>query len=478
MALDENGLSIPTLQEIKAQLAEDLQTNIGLPLDVSERAVAGIVNSIFSAAVSNTYELLQAIYAQRTLETAEGVNLDDLVAYTKTYRLEASESYSDVVYFSGDEGTNIIQGALVENPATKEKFKTTAPIVITSNNAHRVTYFVSSVENNTDYNISINGSTSIYTSSAAATADEILAGLEAEFSGSTGYSVTKVGETLEIVSGFEDVPMNVIATTFLTAESVTTIGGLIATKTGVISAPIGSVTKILSPVAGWTEVYNPQAFLIGRDRETDEELRERQQESTGVSKLGTVDGITSAVRALSGVSRAFVLENDTNEIDSDLRPPKSYEVIVSGGDDDEIAAALWKSKPATIEMVGTNLVETPDIDGINRVVRFSRPEDIYIHVRVTYTIYDEEVFPSAGEDLIKSAILKKASKMDIGEDVIPKRFYGGIYSDVSGIEDLVVEMAKTVNPEDSPVDFSEDPISIAFKEKADFVLARIEVVSP
>ena len=93
-------------------------------------------------------------------------------------------------------------------------------------------------------------------------------------------------------------------------------------------------------------------------------------------------------------------------------------------------------------------------------------------------MYDEESFPVEGVDSIKSAILETASQLNIDEDVIPKRFYGNIYSSVTGIENLVVNMTRTANPEDTPTNLTEDPIEIGFKEIANFSLDRIEVITP
>ena len=478
MALDNTGLSIPTLQELKNSLATSLQTNLGVSIDTTEKATAGIINAIYAAALSNAYELVQAFYTQRTLDGAEGVNLDDLVAYTNVYRLGASESFTSKAHFTGDEGTNIPQGALVENPATGAQFQTTNAVTITTINAYRVVYSVASVLNNTQYPVTINGSTTTYTSDADATEEEILSGIEAAFAGSAGYTVVKLGNTIEITSGFIDVPINVSATTFLSIDEVTVVNSLVCTETGAVASPINSITKIISPSAGWTGITNPEEVILGRDRETDEELRERQQQSLAVALTGTADAITTRLRAISGVSTAFVIENDTNTLDADFRPPKSYEAVVNGGNDVEVAQALWDSKPAGIELVGSELADATDIDGGIRSVRFSRPVPAYIHVEVEYTLYDEESFPVEGVDSIKSAILETASQLNIDEDVIPKRFYGNIYSSVTGIENLVVNMTRTANPEDTPTNLTEDPIEIGFKEIANFSLDRIEVITP
>ena len=478
MPLDSTGLSIPTLQEIKNQLSEDLQTNLGIPVDTSANAVAGIINSIYSAALSNAYELIQTFYTQRTLEGAEGVNLDDLAAYTNTFRLGATYSRTNKAHFTGEEGTAIAQNSLVTNPATNERFLVESPITITTSSCYSTILSIGTLLNNTDYPISVNGSNFTYTSDANATEDEILTGLEAAFSDTVGYSVTKVGSTLEITSEFIDVPLTVATTTYLLIDEVTSIGVLKAENTGPVIGPINSLTKITTPVGGWTSVTNPEAVIVGRNRETDEELLARQQSSTAIARKGTPDAIITAIRSISGVTGVFVIENDTSVQDLDLRPPKSYEVVVSGSTDELVAQAIWDSKPAGIETVGTITESATDVDGNSRQVFFSRPSDVYIHVEVTYTVYDEEIFPATGEDAIKEAILATASTLDIDEDVIPKRFYGNIYSSVQGIQDLVVGMTKTVNPSDPPGTFSEATIPIGFKEVAAFSLDRITVVGP
>lgn len=81
---------------------------------------------------------------------------------------------------------------------------------------------------------------------------------------------------------------------------------------GPISAPAGSLTDILTPVAGWAGLTNLQAGITGRFQETDEELRLRRVNSLRILGAATVEAIRSRLlQEVPGVSSVTIFENVT-----------------------------------------------------------------------------------------------------------------------------------------------------------------------
>lgn len=114
----------------------------------------------------------------------------------------------------------------------------------------------------------------------------------AAISSASSYSIS-VGSNLLIASTSSPVPF--LAQTY-----------------GPIAAPAGSLTIILTPIAGWTTLTNPQAGITGRDQETDAELRLRRAFSLHILGAATVEAIRSRLlQEVPGVTSVTVLENVT-----------------------------------------------------------------------------------------------------------------------------------------------------------------------
>ncbi len=155
------------------------------------------------------------------------------------------------------------------------------------------------------------------------------------------------------------------------------------------------------------------------------------------------------------------------------RFPKSFEAVVQGGTDADVANKIWTTKPAGIQTFGNTAFTITDSQGEFQVINFSRPTPIYIWVTVALTLYTEEVFPPNGQDLVEAAINTYGSNLGIGVDVLLQRVLAQIFN-VPGIASGVMQIASTNLPGDSPL-FGTADISIAENEVAIFDLTRITV---
>ena len=155
------------------------------------------------------------------------------------------------------------------------------------------------------------------------------------------------------------------------------------------------------------------------------------------------------------------------------RLPKSFEAVVQGGTDADVANKIWLTKPAGIQTFGNTEFTITDSQGEQQAINFSRPTPIYIWVTVTLTLYPEETFPPNGQDLVAAAINTYGNNLGIGVDVLLQRVLAQIFT-VPGIASGVMQIASTNAPGDSPL-FSTADIPIAENEVAIFDLSRITV---
>lgn len=202
-----------------------------------------------------------------------------------------------------------------------------------------------------------------------------------------------------------------------------------AEEAGPIEAKAGTLTKIETPVTGWDSTTNNTDADAGRARETDAELKLRWlktlQRPGGTSALG----ILAELLNLQGVELARVIENELDETDADGRPTRSYEVLIKGGDDTEIAKTLWKNKPAGGQLMTTVAdpnfkveVEVDNAAGKKSTVEFARPVEVEIYVRVVISSSDLNSMPVEHSSSIEEAILEETKGYPIGLDVRGWRF--------------------------------------------------------
>lgn len=155
------------------------------------------------------------------------------------------------------------------------------------------------------------------------------------------------------------------------------------------------------------------------------------------------------------------------------RLAKSFEAVVEGGSDADVANKIWLTKPAGIQTFGNTSFTITDSQGEEQVINFSRPTPIYIWVTVALTLYSEETFPPNGQDLVASAINTYGNNLGIGVDVLLQRVLAQIFN-VPGIASGAMQIAATNGPGDSPLYGTAD-IPIQENEIAVFDLSRITV---
>ena len=110
-----------------------------------------------------------------------------------------------------------------------------------------------------------------------------------------------------------------------------------ATSYGAITALSTSNFSLKTPSAGITSIaYNTNGTAtIGRNTETDDELRARREDAISLTASSILSSIKASVSLVEGVTYINAYENDTM-LTADTLPAKSFEIVVEGGDADEI----------------------------------------------------------------------------------------------------------------------------------------------
>ncbi len=215
---------------------------------------------------------------------------------------------------------------------------------------------------------------------------------------------------------------------------------------GELTATGGTLEVIDTPISGWTAVTNAESASGGRNLETDTALRARRIATLSLAGKGTVAAIRADVRAVETVVEANVYENTTDST-VDSIPPHAFEVVVlsnpATGDEDEIAQAIFNSKPIGIRAYGTDDGVAVDEDGEEITVQFTRATEIPLYFDVAITVNNQ--YPADGDDQVAAAIQTYVEGLELGETIYASQLYASIFS-ISGvvnITDLFVDDVST-----------------------------------
>lgn len=469
------GLQIKTLPEILSSVNTKLSARLsalGLTVNLSEDSLFGILNGIYADECSDLWEGMQGVYDAAYPQTSTGLNLDNVADLNGVTRLGASKS-TGFVQFTGDVSTVVPTNTFLTVLNSTERFVTTSAVTLVDTAFSKVVFSVNTVSNSASYTVTIGGTLVTYNSDASATVAEIVLGLkDAVNTAALGVTATENGTLLTIVVDVLNSTKSLAYDSKLTVDAISNIAPIESENLGAIVGLAGTINSLLIPQIGIDSVTNLADAQIGREEETDAELRQRRFESVQIAGAGTVGAIAARLRQIEGVTSAFVIENTSLATDADGRPGKSFEAVVEGGVNQEIGQAVWDYKPAGIESFGNTSVIAQDTDGNNHTVYFSRATTKYIHVQVNYSLYNEEVFPATGETAIKQAVVDFGNALDIGEDIIIQRFFGPIYSTVPGISNLSIQMAVS-NDGITPGPYSSANISIGKVQVTNFAISRV-----
>lgn len=265
---------------------------------------------------------------------------------------------------------------------------------------------------------------------------------------------------------------------WVTTASVTNSGGSPATVTvaaealdaGRTLANTGTITSIATPVTGWTAVTNAADATPGEEIETDAALRLRREQRLQRAGSSPLDAVAAQVAEVTGVTQCIAWENATDYTDSFGRPPHSVEVMVLGGDSEDIARAIWAAKAAGIQTYGTESVVTfADDRGVTRSVYFSRPTSLSAYARLLI-ITDPATY--AGDAAVETAFLAAMEGLRAGE-VARNAIAVAALLEVTGVRDAVVWMGST----STFTSQTRDNLAPTERQRIVFDSARVEVTS-
>ena len=183
--------------------------------------------------------------------------------------------------------------------------------------------------------------------------------------------------------------------------------------------------EILTPMMGLESVTLDEQILnlsVGRNTETDEELRRRRMFSVQQTSTNTLASIRSNLYSLDGVQHVAYFENETEKEDERGLPMKSFEYIIDGGVGTDIAQVIFNNKPAGTRAFGTKQEIVKDSEGLIHAIGFTPAQPVNIGINIRVETYSAQA--NSWKNEVAKALKEKFDNIqDIGTSVKDYNYY-------------------------------------------------------
>lgn len=474
--ITDSGLEKNSFEENFEYVESLIKREKGDDVDLSPTGPWGQIAAILTKFVSDNDDQQEEIYLSRDPDNATGIAQDKLSSETGTFRKQVTDTVVQDVLLLGDEGIYIEQGKQITQPSSYEPlenlyYELDEAITISKTKTRKIVLSVEAPVTDKVYTLTIDSIPYSYVAIVTDDTTDVIAGLIALLP--VGITGIDVDSKLQLYSEGD---FNITFTSTLTLEELWSAGNFTANIAGPNIVVASSLTEIVTPVSGWSGVTNPESGITGLATETDSALIIRRTAEL-IKGKSTDKAIRDGVIKVLNVIAVSVVSNRDLVISPEGLPPKSFETIVTGGDDDDIAQAIFDNMPAGIEPYGDADSGTAvDEDGDTYIIPFSRPTTTYIHVRYTRVQHPEETYPADGDDQVKANLLLWVEEnIDIGVDVVRQKLETPFFK-VPGSQSVATEFAETATPGGTPSWGSGSLIAVDASEIADFDNDRIFIL--
>ena len=445
---DERGVIIKGIDEFRKEMSDSAKVAFADKLDgkelrVDDSSMLGRIFATVSKPLVQNAEILPLIFQAFDINSAEGQQLDNLLWGIHRIKRKAESQATGLVMLYGDLGTFVSQGSGVGNNLTGDTYKTDNSVTFSSNNANGVDISISAVSSTYSLTYTIDGFLSqspnitVDTGSSDTTIRQIADRFVDAVNTQSSYLFANRNNDNSIrvyiidqsrvgsfsVQGLCSItrsymPVYVTSSTYDSQESLS-----------------GQVTSITTPTLGWRGVINPFYIFPSTGVESDEDYRYRgkllQQNNSG-----KYTSILMSLKSVRGVVYENVQQNTSSNTTNSGIINNGLSITVMGGNEDDIALAIFQSVSEGIMTSGDIVKEVKDINGFGHEVRFSRPTISPLQITMSLITYPD--FPTNGNARIKAAIVEWFNNLNVGEDI----HYSRLYEPINSIDGFAVRNLK------------------------------------
>ena len=416
-------------------------------------------------------EVIPLILQSLDINQAEGQQLDNLLWNIHRIKRNGMGQANGLLMLYGTIGTTVSQGSEVGNYITGDSYATDDDVTFSHVSANGVDIEISSIDGVFKLAYTIDGKLSqspnivVQKGVTDTTIQQIAERLVDAIDSQSSYlTATRNNDnSVKVIIKDRNNVGNFIVTGNMTV--VRSYMPVYATSTTYSSKEslANQVTLIRSSTLGWLGVTNPYYIFPSTPIESDEDYRYRAKLNLHGNPLGKYNAILFALKSVKGVTYENVQANASSKETGGGIINNGLAITVQGGNEDEIAVAIFNSVSDGIATSGDIVKEVKDINGFGHEVRFSRPKAKPLQITMSLVTYAD--YPSNGNALIKQAIVDWFNKLNVGEDIHYSRLYEpintirgfavrnlkfGYKGGTLGVDDIIIrhnELA-TINAED------------------------------
>ena len=467
--LSPEGFKRKRLPEIIDSLVQRTNDRLGISVQTGANSIFGQLYGIIGYELADIWEQTENVYYAMYPNTATGTSLTNSASLTAIQPITAEASII-LCNCKGVPNTVIPANSQIQQKDTNVVYTNgEEDVYISPEKALEAELTINTVNIGTTYTIQIDNYKYNYTAVTGDNVTTVFNNLSGQIQGFN----KSIKDGVLIIKSIDETTFS-IQTSKISIKAIITPIEFTCLTAGKMEIPINTVTNIVTPINGWEGVTNTKTLSIGRNDETDTELRQRWSLSVYQKASNMLEAIQANVfRRVTGVIACIAYENNTDIVDIYGRLPHSIEVIVDGGDEQDIAEMIFRYTCGGIDFNGTISKEVTDVANIKHIVKFNRPTEVKIWLKLSITKNVEESWDSNGIARLKQLIVDFGNEHTIGQDVILQKFIALIYDNITGVGFVEIKAAKgnTVGI------YSNKNIVINATEKPIFDLDRIEILT-
>lgn len=445
---NESGITTRSIDEFRSDMVDAAKVAFadkldGRPLRADDSSVLGRILSVVSLPLAQNEEVLPLILQSMDLNSAQGQQLDNLLWNIHRIKRKSESQSTGFAIVYGDIGTYISTGSEVSNSMTGDSYRIDNDVVFGSTDVNGVDFEIGEIGGEFRINYSIEG----YLSQSP----EIVIQLRPT-DDTIRKAADRVVDAVNSQSSYLQAKRNNDNTIKVFIKDQSHVGAFSNKGAMTIKrsyAPVyitsttydsqesfaGQVNTIRTSTLGWRGVTNPYYILPSEGVESDEDYRYRgklKQQNTA----GKYNSILMALKSVNGVVYENVQQNTSRNTTNSGIINNGVAVTVMGGNEDDIALAIFNTVSEGIMTSGDILKTVKDINGFEHEIRFSRPKMVPLEISMSLITYPN--FPINGNSRIRQAIIEWFNNLNVGEDI----HYSRLYEPINSIQGFAVKNLK------------------------------------
>lgn len=445
---NESGITTKSIDEFRSDLADSARVAFADKLDgkelrVDDSSVLGRIFAITAKSLAQNEEVLPLILQSLDLNSAEGQQLDNLLWNIHRVKRKSESQSTGLVMLYGDVGTYIASGSEVANNITGDSYKIDSNQTLGTISVNGIDVSIKNLGGLIKINYNIEGFLS--------QSPEIVIQLRTT-DDTMRKAADRIVDAVNSQSSYLEAKRNNDNSVKVVIKDQSRIGSF--STTGDVTIPrsyspayvtsstynskestSGQINVIRTATLGWRGVTNPYYIFPSEGVEGDESYRYRgkiKQQSTS----GKYTSILMALKSVGGVVYENVQQNTSANTTNSGIVNNGVAVTVMGGNEDEIALAIFNSVSEGIATSGDIVKSVKDINGFEHTIKFSRPKIVPLEISMSLITYPN--FPINGNVIIRQAIIEWFNKLNVGEDI----HYSRLYEPINSIQGFAVKNLK------------------------------------